>query len=95
MSAWADSATPQARIGELLIRAENIEETKQVEHRLTPSAGYHFVRVTGSVTNIGKHALCAHISAVLETTFNLQSYASVCGSPLHEFPVPNATGRGG
>jgi hypothetical protein len=77
VNAWAGTAKSQARIGELLIAADNIEETKEIEHRPPSRAGYHFVRVTGIVTNVGKHALCAHVSAVLETTFNLQSYASV------------------
>ncbi len=77
VNAWAGTPKAQVRLGELLISAENIEETKAIEHRLPPRAGYHFVRVTGTVSNVGKHALCAQISAVLETTFNLQSHANV------------------
>ena len=57
--------------------ASNIQLLRPRCKPLPPRAGYHFVRVTDSVSNIGKHALCAQISAVLETTFNLQSYASV------------------
>jgi hypothetical protein len=76
-SASAGTVTPHAQIGELLITTENVEEVREIEHRLPPNKGYHFVRITGTITNVGKHAICTQISGVLETTFNLQSYASV------------------
>jgi hypothetical protein len=76
-SAWASTAKPQARIGELLVTAQTIEDVGELEDGSKPRLGFHFVIVTGAIANVGKHALCGHISAVLETTFNLQSYATV------------------
>ena len=75
LSSWAGTPKPQARIGELLITAESIEETNKVERHSPPRSGYHFVQIIGTISNVGKHALCAKISGVLETTFNLESYA--------------------
>jgi hypothetical protein len=64
-------------MGELLIVAESVEDTDKLANRSDPRPGFHFVRITGAITNVGKHALCADVSATLETTFNLQSYATV------------------
>lgn len=77
VSAWAGTAKPQARIGELLVAAQTIEEATELEDGSKPRSDFHFVIVTGTITNVGKHALCANISAVLETTFNLQTYGSI------------------
>jgi hypothetical protein len=72
--ATAETTKPKAQIGELLITAESVEEAPNLA---APKPGFHFVRVTGTITNVGKHALCTFVSATLETTFNLQSYAEV------------------
>jgi hypothetical protein len=46
--------------------------------------GFHFVRITGTISNVGKHALCGLLSATLETTYNLESLGTVTlgGSPM-------------
>jgi len=39
--------------------------------------GFHFVHITGTVSNVGKHALCGLLFATLENTYNLESFGRV------------------
>jgi hypothetical protein len=79
-SVWAGDAKPQARLGELLIVAESVEYTHVLK---TPPEdqhsrpGFHFVHITGTVSNVGKHALCGLLFATLENTYNLESFGTV------------------
>lgn len=77
--AWAGttkSRAPQARIGELLLAAESLGTIVELDDGGKPKPGFHYVRVTGTITNVGKHAICADIQAFLETTFNLESFGT-------------------
>jgi len=64
----------------LLIVAESVEYTHVLK---TPpedqhsKPGFHFVHITGTVSNVGKHALCGLLFATLETTYNLESFGRV------------------
>jgi len=81
----AGDAKPQAKIGELLIVADGILYThEELANRGNPRPGYHYVRISGTISNVGKHALCGLLSAKLETTYNLESLGTVtlAGSPI-------------
>ena len=77
----AQNPKTQGQIGELLIVADGVETTTErvgSDKRTYKSApDFHFIRVTATVRNAGKHALCTHLYATLETTFNLKTEGSV------------------
>lgn len=92
VTAWARGPRPQARIGELLIAADSIEQLNKLEDGSVPRSGFHFIHVSGTISNVGKHAICTSINGWLETTFNLQYYATrihlddspVLGAVIHQ-----------
>lgn len=74
----AGDAKPQARLGELLIVADGVLYThEELANRGNPRPGFHYVRISGTISNAGKHALCGLLSAKLETTYNLESLGTV------------------
>jgi hypothetical protein len=68
----AKDTKAEGRIGELLIIATGVQETKTNAGRQS-EPGFHYVRFTIVARNIGKHALCTFLKSRLEGTFNVES----------------------
>ena len=49
----------EARIGELFFTATRVDTAATIKVR--PKPGFHGVRITGTVKNVGKHALCTYV----------------------------------
>ena len=75
----APSSTRQQRLGELLIVPNGIETTHKLQIRptYTPSPGWHYVRITATLKNVGPHALCTPIHATLKTTYDMEADAMI------------------
>jgi TonB family protein len=66
----ADETPVQPRIGNLMIVPLDMHITK-VNGRYTSQRGFHYVRFTASVKNVGHDAVCTSLSATLESTLNV------------------------
>ena len=66
----ADDLPLQSRIGDLMIVPLDVHMTK-VNGRYTSQPGFHYVRFTVSVKNIGHYAICTDLWAALESNLNV------------------------
>ena len=73
------ASTREQRIGELLIVPTGIETARKLQMRptYTPSPGWHYVRITATIKNVGPHALCTPIHATLKTTYDMEADAMI------------------
>jgi len=66
----ADETPAQPRVGDLTIVPLDMHITK-MNGRYTSQPGFHYVRFTVSVKNVGQDAVCTLLSATLESTLKV------------------------
>jgi TonB family protein len=67
----ADQVRQQPRIGDLMIVPLDVQITKENGRSKAPP-GFHYVRFTVSVKNVGHKAICTYLSANLDSTLNVK-----------------------